>query len=67
MKWQLNDNNCSGKDVCYVCEKQKYCLIFYQRDKSLMINEKGINKELVEIKDPVFLAKMKSEYLLSYS
>lgn len=29
MKWQLKDNNCSQKDVCYICEKQQYTIVFY--------------------------------------
>lgn len=32
-KWCLNDNDCSNRDVCYICEKQKYTMIFYQRDQ----------------------------------
>lgn len=66
-KWRLNDNSCPGKNVCYICEKQKYCLIFYERNKTLMINNKDINTELIEITDPIFLDKMRSDYRLRYS
>lgn len=67
MKWKLSDNKNKSKDSCYICEKQQYGMIFYQRDKSLFLNQKNINKELIEIKDPVFIEKLRAEYRLKYS
>ena len=51
MKWKLADNGSPNSDSCYICEKQRYCMIFYQRDKSNYLNQKGINKGLIEVKD----------------
>ena len=38
MKWKLSDNKCPQTDSCYICEKQRYCIIYYQRDKSIFLN-----------------------------
>lgn len=67
MKWRLSDNDSSAQDICFICEKQQYCMIFYQRDKSMLLSEKNINKELIEIHDPDFVALLRSEYNLKYS
>ena len=63
LKWKLNDCDKLSKESCYICEKQQYCIIFYQRDKSLyMNNDNNINQELVQIKDSAFIAKLRQEY-----
>lgn len=67
MNWRLNDNNCPRHDACYICEKQQYCMIFYQRDKSTYCNQKGINKGLIQIDNPEFLEMLRAEYRLKYS
>ena len=67
MKWKLADNNSPKTDSCYICEKQRYCMIFYQRDKSNYLNRKGINKGLTEVTDASFIEKLRGEYMLKYS
>lgn len=70
-KWTMadNHNHHQKKDVCYVCQKQKYSLIFYERDPhgSCKISSASKNKELIPIEDAEFLAHLKSEYRLKYS
>ena len=58
-KWKVSNNN-NRKDKCYVCEKKKYSLIFYER------NEQA-NNDLIEIKDQDFLQKCRAEYNLKFS
>lgn len=66
MKWRISDNNSQGREPCHICERQQYCIIFYQRDKSLLRMQKNINKELIEVDDPVFIEKLRAEYRLKY-
>lgn len=57
-------DNKQKKDVCYVCQKKKYTLVFYERRREI---GRRANAELLEIKDEEFLRKCRSEYRLKYS
>ena len=50
-KWRVADQNSLPHEKCYMCNKQTYSLILYERneDKSLC------NRELFEIKDEKFI------------
>ena len=47
LRWNISDNDVLGKDHCYICQRQKYTLIFYERAAP----KKKANRELYEIKD----------------
>ena len=56
------DNSGAKETSCYICNKQRYTLIFYERGYDY-----SVNKELFEITDEKFLQKMQQDYYLKYS
>ena len=58
-KWTVSDNQ-NKKNNCFICQKQKYTIVFYER------NAQG-NQNLFEIKDKEFIKKCRAEYKLKHS
>ena len=54
--WQLSKDN-----ECYICEKHRYTVVFYDR------NFMALNEDLIEIKNQEFLRKLKKDFLGNYS
>lgn len=63
-RWRAATTNTEKRDYCYVCQKHKYALIFYERAKA---RQKACNPQLREIKDLDFLEQVKEEYDKLYS